>query len=96
VEEERWRGSGARATERGLRWKPRTVEPGLVACRTGVRDILMDIWVWILFFHTRFKNIHGYQVLPVSVSMGTDSYSKPYLTGFLSAGTRINHIHCHP
>jgi hypothetical protein len=54
------------------------------------------IWVWILIFRIRFKNIHGYQVLSVSVSMGTDSYPKPCPTGFLSAGTWINDIHCHP
>jgi hypothetical protein len=53
-------------------------------------------WVWILIFCIRFKNIHGYQVLPVSISMDTDSYPKPCPTGFLSAGTRINDIHCHP
>jgi hypothetical protein len=52
VEEERWRGSGARATERGLRWKPGTVEPRLVAlwamaCGTGVRNILTDIRVFV-------------------------------------------------
>jgi hypothetical protein len=54
------------------------------------------IRVWILIFHTRFKNIHIYQVLSISVSMGTGSYPKPCPTGFLSAGTWINHIHCHP
>jgi hypothetical protein len=58
--------------------------------------ILTDIRVWILIFRIRFKNIRGYQVLSVSVSMGTDSYPKPCPTGFLSAGTRINDIHCHP
>lgn len=54
------------------------------------------IQVWILIFRIRFKNIRGYQVLSVSVSMGTDSYPKPCPTDFLSAGTRINDIHCHP
>jgi hypothetical protein len=54
------------------------------------------IRVWILIFRIRFKNIRGYQVLSVSVSMGTDSYPKPCPMGFLSAGTRINDIHCHP
>jgi hypothetical protein len=54
------------------------------------------IWVWILIFRIRFKNIRGYQVLSVSVSMGTDSYPKPCPTDFLSAGTRITDIHCHP
>jgi hypothetical protein len=56
----------------------------------------LGIRVWILIFHIRFKNIRGYQVLSVSVSMGTDSYPKPCPTGFLSASTRINDIHCHP
>jgi hypothetical protein len=55
-----------------------------------------SIWVWILIFRTRFKNIHGYQVLPVFVSMSIDSYPKPCPTDFLSACTQINHIHCHP
>jgi hypothetical protein len=54
------------------------------------------IRVWIMIFRIRFKNIRGYQVLSVSISMGTDSYPKPCPTGFLSAGTRINDIHCHP
>jgi hypothetical protein len=35
------------------------------------------IRVWILIFRIRFKNIHGYQMLPVSVSTGTGSYLKP-------------------
>jgi hypothetical protein len=47
--------------------------------------------VRILIFRTRFKNIHGYQILLVSVSTGTGSYSKPCPTEFLS-GTQINHI----
>jgi hypothetical protein len=54
---------------------------------------LTDIRVWILIFRTRFENIHGYQMLPVSVSTGRGSYPKPCPTGFLSVGTRINHIH---
>jgi hypothetical protein len=57
---------------------------------------LTDIRVWILIFRTHFKNIHVYQMLSVSVSTGTGSYPKPCPTGYLSAGTRINHIHCHP
>jgi hypothetical protein len=47
-------------------------------------------------FRTRFKNIHEYQMLLVSVSTGTGLYRKSCPTGFLSAGTQINHIHCHP
>jgi hypothetical protein len=47
-----------------------------------------SIWVWILIFRIRFKNIHGYQVLPVSVSMGTDLYPKPLSVFWVRPHTR--------
>jgi hypothetical protein len=86
--------SSGRVVEFGLWPRGR----GLVGCGSWACGFngYSDNWVWILIFHTRLKNIHGYQVLSVFVSMGTDSYPKPCPMGFLSVGTRINHINCHP
>jgi hypothetical protein len=40
------------------------------------------------FFIPVFVNIRGYQMLSVSVTVGTDSYLNPCLTGFLTAAHR--------
>jgi hypothetical protein len=105
TEEERMRPENGLA-ERGRRWIAGSLEIGerlwpVAMWPVGLRDWCnfngySGNWVWILIFRIRFKNIHEYQVLPVSVSTDTDSYPKSCPTGFLSAGTRINDIHCHP